>query len=238
MGQRTPRCPAAVSLFAFLGELYVNVNLGPAYPRLLGTVRRRFACVFPFFLFLLPVAIIYSFFVFPPRCGTVYVTSRVGFSCCCVFRQLAFLVFGKREYQKRGLSTIGTLYILCVSLVRGRAPFETAGIGLSCSGGGWARWQPGGILGTGVVQYAGIGGWAGWRALVRDAEPSGRVPKFSEGHVLLWRSPTMFHSPDPISCAKSAVLFLTLTATVGPAQGTGFSVFSHPVSWVLQTALT
>ena len=90
MGQRTPRCPAAVSLVVFLGELYVNVNLGPAYPRLLGTVRRRFACVFPFFLFLLPVAIIYSFFVFPPRCGTVYVTSRVGFSCCCVFRQLMF----------------------------------------------------------------------------------------------------------------------------------------------------
>ena len=51
MGQRTPRCPAAVSLFAFLGELYVNVNLGPAYPRLLGTVRRRFACVFLFFYF-------------------------------------------------------------------------------------------------------------------------------------------------------------------------------------------
>ena len=144
MGQWTSRCPAAVSLFAFLGELYVNVNLGPAYPRLLGTVRRRFACVFPFFLFLLPVAIIYSFFVFPPRCGTVYVTSRVGFSCCCVFRQLMFLVFGKREYQKRGLSTIGTLYILCDSLVGTRAPFETAGIGLSCSGGGWARWQPGG----------------------------------------------------------------------------------------------
>ena len=141
------------------------------------------------------------------------------------------------QYQKRGLSTIGTLYILCVSLVRGRAPFETAGIGLSCSGGGWARWQPGGILGTGVVQYAGIGGWAGGRALVRDAEPSGRVPKFSEGHVLLWRSPTMFHSPDPTSCAKSAFLFLALTVTVGPAQGTGFSVFSHPVSWVLQTAL-
>ena len=70
MGQWTSRCPAAVSLFAFLGELYVNVNLGPAYPRLLGTVRRRFACVFPFFLFLLPVAIIYSFFVFQPRCGT------------------------------------------------------------------------------------------------------------------------------------------------------------------------
>ena len=82
----------AVSLFAFLGELYVNVNLGPAYPRLLGTVRRRFACVFPFFLFLLPVAIIYSFFVFPPRCGTGYVTSRVGLFCCCVFRQLAFLI--------------------------------------------------------------------------------------------------------------------------------------------------
>ena len=73
MGQWTPRCPAAVSLFAFLGELYVNVNLGPAYPRLLGTVRRRFARVFPFFLFLLPVAIIYSFFVFPPRCGKVCV---------------------------------------------------------------------------------------------------------------------------------------------------------------------
>ena len=151
MGQRTPRCPAAVSLFAFLGELYVNVSLGPAYPRLLGTVRRRFAYVFPFFLFLLPVAIIYSFFAFPPRCGSVLWTRRVGFSCCCVFRQLTFLIFGKREYQKRGLSTIGTLYILRVSQVRGRAPFETAGIGLSCSGGGWARWQPGGILGTGVV---------------------------------------------------------------------------------------
>ena len=39
MGQWTSRCPAAVSLFAFLGELYVNVNLGPAYPRLLATVR-------------------------------------------------------------------------------------------------------------------------------------------------------------------------------------------------------
>ena len=106
------------------------------------------------------------------------------------------------------------------------------------------RWRVGKVAAggrvtrRGVVQYAGIGGWAGWRALVRDAEPSGRVPKFSEGHVLLWRSPTMFHSPDPTSCAKSAVLFLTLTATVGPAQGTGFSVFSHPVSWVLQTALT
>ena len=48
----------------------------------------------------------------------------------------------------------------------------------------------------------------------------------------------MFHSPDPPSCAKSAFLFLALTVTVGPAQGTGFSVFSHPVSWVLQTALT
>ena len=97
MGQRTPWCPAAVSLFAFLGELYVNVNLGPAYPRLLGTVRRRFARVFPFFLFLLPVAIIYSFFVFPPRCGTVYVTSRVGFSCCCVFRQLMFLILQLKD---------------------------------------------------------------------------------------------------------------------------------------------
>ena len=97
MGQRTPRCPAAVSLFAFLGELYVNVNLGPAYPRLLGTVRRRFACVFPFFLFLLPVAIIYSFFVFPPRCGTGYVTSRVGLFCCCVFRQLAFLILQSKD---------------------------------------------------------------------------------------------------------------------------------------------
>ena len=145
MGQRTPRCPAAVSLFAFLGELYVNGSLGPAHPRLLGTVRRRCAYVFPFFLFsLLPVAIIFVFFAFPPRCGRGCETSHVGVSCCCVFRQLTFLVFGKREYQKRGLSTIGTLYILCVSLVGTRAPFETAGIGLSCSGGGWARWQPGG----------------------------------------------------------------------------------------------
>ena len=157
MGQRYTLFPqgvlAAVSLFAFLGELYVNVSLGPAHPRLLGTVRRRFAYVFPaFFLFsLLPVAIIFVYFLFPPRCGGVCVTSRVGFSCCCVFRQLMFLVFGKREYQKRGLSTIGTLYILRVSQVRGRAPFETAGIGLSCSGGGWATWKPGDILGTGVV---------------------------------------------------------------------------------------
>ena len=144
MGQWTSRCPAAVSLFAFLGELYVSFLAGPRPPSLRCCVRWRFARVLPFFLFLLPVAIIYSFFVFQPRCGTVYVTSRVGVSCCCVFRQLAFLVFGKREYQKRGLSTIGTLYILCVSLVGTRAPFETAGIGLSCSGGGWARWQPGG----------------------------------------------------------------------------------------------
>ena len=97
MGQRTPWCPAAVSLFAFLGELYVNVNLGPAYPRLLGTVRRRFAYVFPCFLFLLPVAIIYSFFVIPPRCGTGYVTSRVGLFCCCVFRQLAFLILQSKD---------------------------------------------------------------------------------------------------------------------------------------------
>ena len=97
MGQRTPRCPAAVSLFAFLGELYVNVNLGPAYPRLQGTVRRRFACVFPFFLFLLPVAIIYSFFVFPPRCGIALECGRVGFSCCCVFRQLTFLILQSKD---------------------------------------------------------------------------------------------------------------------------------------------
>ena len=107
------------------------------------------------------------------------------------------------------------------------------------------RWRVGKVAAggrvtrRGVVQYAGIGGWAGWRALVRDAEPSGRVPKFSEGHVLLWRSiPQCFIRPTPLSCTKSAFLFLALTVIVGPAQGTGFSVFSHPVSWVLQTALT
>ena len=143
----TPWCPAAVSLFAFLGELYVNVSLGPAYPRLLGTVRRRFAYVFPFFLFLLPVAIIYSFFVFPPRCGRVWVSPVVllrGLLFLCVSTTCVSDIAVERQYQKRGLSTIGTLYILCVSLVGTRAPFETAGIGLSCSGGGWARWQPGG----------------------------------------------------------------------------------------------
>ena len=133
------------------------------------------------------------------------------------------------QYQKRGLSTTGTLYILCVSLVRGRAPFETAGIGLSCSGGGWARWQPGGILGTGVVQYAGIGGWAGGRALVRDAEPSGRVPKFSEGHVLLWRSiPQCFIRPTPHLVQKVRFCFLLLRSLLGRPRGQGLVCFHTP----------
>ena len=80
----------------------------------------------------------------------------------------------------------------------------------------------------GVVQYAGIGGWAGWCALVRDAEPSGRVPKFSEGHVLLWRSPTMFHSPDPTSCAKVRFCFLLLRSLLGRPRGQGLVCFHTP----------
>ena len=83
--------------FAFLGELYVSFLAGPRPPSLRCCVRWRFARVLPFFLFLLPVAIIYSFFVFPPRCGTVYVTSRVGVFCCCVFRQLAFLILQSKD---------------------------------------------------------------------------------------------------------------------------------------------
>ena len=87
MGQWTSRCPAAVSLFAFLGELYVSFLAGPRPPSLRCCVRWRFARVFPFFLFLLPVAIIYSFFVFPPRCGRVWVCLVVllcGLSLMCV----------------------------------------------------------------------------------------------------------------------------------------------------------
>ena len=147
MGQWTSRCPAAVSLFAFLGELYVSFLAGPRLPSLRCCVRWRFARVFPFFLFLLPVAIIYSFFVFPPRCGRVWVSPVVllrGLLFLCVSTTCVSDIAVERQYQKRGLSTIGTLYILCVSLVGTRAPFETAGIGLSCAGGGWARWQPGG----------------------------------------------------------------------------------------------
>ena len=69
MGQRYTLFPqgvlAAVSLFAFLGELYVNVSLGPAHPRLLGTVRRRFAYVFHlsfYFLYYLLLLFLCIFF--------------------------------------------------------------------------------------------------------------------------------------------------------------------------------
>ncbi len=97
------------------------------------------------------------------------------------------------------------------------------------------RWRVGKVAAggrvtrRGVVQYAGIGGWAGWCALVRDAEPSGRVPKFSEGHVLLWRSiPQCFIRPTPHLVQKVRFCFLLLRSLLGRPRGQGLVCFHTP----------
>ena len=232
MGQWTPRCPAAVSLFAFLGELYVSFLAGPRPPSLRCCVRWRFARVFPFFLFLLPAAIIYSFFVFPPRCGRVWVSPVVLYvvSCFCVFRQLVFLILQSKDNIRSVGCRRSGLCIYCAfrwsgGELRSRQP------GLACraqveGGQGGNRGASSGPGWYSMPVSAGgqVGAlWSGTRSL-RDASLNFLRAMFYCGG----RFHNVSFARPPFLVQKVRFCFLLLRSLLGRPRGQGLVCFHTP----------
>ena len=181
-----------------------------------------------YFLYYL-LLLLFCFFAFPPRCGTGYVTSRVGVFCCCVFRQLAFLILQSKDNIRSVGCRRSGLCIYCAfrwsgGELRSRQP------GLACraqveGGQGGNRGASSGPGWYSMPVSAGgqVGAlWSGTRSL-RDASLNFLRAMFYCGGL-----PQCFIRPTPLLVQKVRFCFLLLRPLLGRPRRQGLVCFHTP----------